>query len=44
MGAPFSWIAPIFRPVSDDPFAAMLGDDGFAAGPHRLVWVDITIL
>ena len=33
----------VFWPVSDNPFAAMLGDDGFAAGPHRLVWVDIAI-
>ena len=33
----------VFWPVSDDPFAAMLGDDGVAAGPDRLVWVDIAI-
>lgn len=34
--------AGVFWPGPDDPDAALLGDDGLAAGPHRLVWVDIT--
>lgn len=33
--------ARVFWPAIDDPMAALLGDDGLAAGPHRLVWVDI---
>lgn len=33
--------AGVFWPAPDDPDAALLGSDGFAAGPHRLVWVDI---
>ncbi|WP_245820507.1 endonuclease/exonuclease/phosphatase family protein [Flavimaricola marinus] len=31
----------VFWPAPDDPKAALLGDDGLAIGPHRLVWVDI---
>jgi len=33
--------AGVFWPAPDDPDAVLLGRDGFAAGPHRLVWVDI---
>ena len=33
--------AGVFWPAPDDPRAALLGSDGLAAGPHRLVWVDI---
>jgi hypothetical protein len=33
--------AGVFWPAPDDPLAALLGDDGLAAGPHRLVWVDL---
>ena len=33
--------AGVFWPGLDDPKAAFLGADGLAAGPHRLVWVDI---
>ncbi len=33
--------AGVFWPAPDDPLAALLGTDGLAAGPHRLVWVDI---
>ena len=33
--------AGIFWPGLDDPDRVLLGDDGLAAGPHRLVWVDI---
>ena len=33
--------AGVFWPAPDDPLAALLGSDGLAAGPHRLVWVDI---
>jgi hypothetical protein len=32
----------VFWPPADDPDAALLGGDGQAAGPHRLVWVDIS--
>lgn len=35
--------AGVFWPAPDDPLAVLLGDDGLAAGPHRLVWVDIVI-
>ena len=35
--------AGVFWPAPDDPLAALLGEDGLAAGPHRLVWVDIKI-
>jgi len=35
--------AGVFWPAPDDPLAALLGDDGLAAGPHRLVWVDIAV-
>lgn len=34
--------AGVFWPAPDDPLAALLGNDGLAAGPHHLVWVDIT--
>lgn len=33
--------AGVFWPGVDDPLRALLGNDGLAAGPHRLVWVDI---
>jgi hypothetical protein len=33
--------AGVFWPAPDDPQAALFGDDGLAAGPHRIVWVDI---
>jgi hypothetical protein len=33
--------AGVFWPVADDPDAGLLGPDGLAAGPHRLVWVDV---
>lgn len=33
--------AGVFWPAPNDPLATMLGSDGRAAGPHRLVWVDI---
>jgi hypothetical protein len=33
--------AGVFWPAPDDPNAALLGSDGLAAGPHRLVWVDL---
>ncbi len=33
--------AGVFWPGPDDPDAALLGSDGQAAGPHRLVWVDV---
>lgn len=33
--------AGVFWPGPDDPKAALLGSDGLAAGPHRLVWVDL---
>lgn len=35
--------AGVFWPAPDDPLASLLGGDGLAAGPHRLVWVDISI-
>jgi hypothetical protein len=35
--------AGVFWPAPDDPLAGLLGSDGMAAGPHRLVWVDIQI-
>ncbi len=34
--------AGVFWPAPDDPDAALLGSDGLAAGPHHLVWVDIS--
>ncbi|WP_198007042.1 endonuclease/exonuclease/phosphatase family protein [Roseobacter sp. CCS2] len=34
--------AGVFWPAPDDPDRALIGDDGLAAGPHRIVWVDIT--
>lgn len=34
--------AGVFWPAPDDPDAALLGDDGLAAGVHHLVWVDIS--
>lgn len=33
--------AGVFWPAPDDPKSDLLGADGLAAGPHRLVWVDI---
>lgn len=33
--------AGVFWPAPDSAKAALLGEDGLAAGPHRLVWVDI---
>ena len=33
--------AGVFWPAPDTEGAALLGPDGLAAGPHRLVWVDI---
>ena len=33
--------AGVFWPAPDDPARAILGEDGLAAGPHRLVWVDL---
>ena len=35
--------AGVFWPTPDDPRAVLLGEDGLAAGPHRLVWVDIEV-
>lgn len=34
--------AGVFWPAPDDPLAVLLGSDGQAAGPHRLVWVDVS--
>jgi len=34
--------AGTFWPASGDPDADILGEGGAAAGPHRLVWVDIS--
>ncbi len=34
--------AGVFWPASDLPEAALLGSDGLAAGPHHLVWVDVS--
>ena len=33
--------AGVFWPAPGDAAAALLGEDGLAAGPHRLVWVDL---
>ena len=33
--------AGVFWPGPGDPQAELMGEDGLAAGPHRLVWVDI---
>ncbi len=33
--------AGVFWPAPDDPKVNLLGRDGLAAGPHRLVWVDL---
>lgn len=33
--------AGVFWPDPEDAKATLLGSDGLAAGPHRLVWVDI---
>lgn len=35
--------AGVFWPAASDPMAVLLGNDGLAAGPHRLVWVDVEI-
>ncbi len=34
--------AGVFWPAPDDPDAALLGKDGLLAGPHHLVWVDVS--
>ncbi len=34
--------AGVVWPAPDDPMRALVGDDGLAAGPHHLVWVDIS--
>jgi hypothetical protein len=34
--------AGVYWPAPDDPLVGLLGDDSMAAGPHRLVWVDIS--
>lgn len=34
--------AGVFWPAKGDPWAGVLGEDGRAAGRHRLVWVDVT--
>ena len=39
-----SWVvedAGVFWPAPGDPQADLLGSEGLAAGPHRLVWVDL---
>ncbi|SLN58744.1 hypothetical protein ROA7023_02704 [Roseisalinus antarcticus] len=33
--------AGVFWPAPGEPGAALLGDDGLLAGPHRLVWADL---
>lgn len=33
--------AGVFWPAPDNPNSVLLGEDGLAAGPHRLVWVDL---
>ncbi len=33
--------AGVFWPAPDDPDAPLLGEDGRAAGPHRLVWAEV---
>lgn len=35
--------AGVFWPGRDSPDRALIGEDGFAAGPHRMVWVDLRI-
>ena len=35
--------AGVFWPAPGTPGAALLGEDGLAAGPHRLVWLDIAV-
>ena len=34
--------AGVIWPAPGSPDAELLGEDGLAAGPHRLVWVDVT--
>ena len=34
--------AGVFWPDPADPAASVLGADGLAAGPHHLVWVDLS--
>lgn len=34
--------AGVFWPENNDPLRDLLGSDSFAAGPHRLVWVDVS--
>ena len=36
--------AGVFWPDPSDPFFELLGNDQLAAGPHRLVWVDIELI
>ncbi len=33
--------AGVFWPGPDDPLAPLMGPDGRAAGPHRIVWADL---
>lgn len=33
--------AGVFDPAPSDPLSMYLGEDGLAAGPHRLVWVEL---
>jgi hypothetical protein len=35
--------AGVFWPVEGSPERALIGKDGLAAGPHRMVWVDIRL-
>jgi len=35
--------AGVFWPGQDAPGRALLGEDGLAAGPHRMVWVDLRL-
>ncbi len=35
--------AGVFWPAQNDPLAVLLGNDGLAAGPHHLVWVDLEV-
>ena len=35
--------AGVFWPAPSDEAAELLGEDGLAAGPHRLVWLDVAV-
>lgn len=35
--------AGVFWPAPGEPGRALLGEDGLAAGPHRMVWVDLWV-